>query len=288
MHWILITAIAIFSRAFYSISTKALSSNIKVHANTQAVILPFMAAILSLLLIPFLGFSLDGLAESWWVAILLAASQGLGNIIYFYGQNYIDSGTTQIALSSKLVWSAILSVVFLGSSFNNIQIVGMVLLMVGVLSVQHLGKKNKDIKKGMSLIGISAIVFSVFAVTGADLAGKINPVTYLLVTYLGASLFAFVIGYKDVKRNSDYLRVNSLNVIKYFGYAAVTSTAYFTLVYYAYREAPDPGVVAVLVNAQVVTTVIIASFILKERDHLMRKLAAGATVVIAAYMIAGL
>ena len=287
MHWLLITAIAIFSRAFYSISTRALSVNVKVHANTQAILLPLFAAGFSLLLIPLLGFNTDGLIEHWWVGAIVAGSQGLGNIIYFYGQTYIDSGITQVALSSKLVWTAIMSVAFLGSTFDTVQIVGMVLLLLGISVVQQLGKHNKDIKKGMILIALSAVVFSVFAVSGADYANKVNPVAYLLVTYLGASLFAYVIGFKDLKKNRKYLKKHQANVWKYFGFAAGTSTLYFTLVYYAYREAPDPGIVAVLVNAQVVTTVLVASVALRERDHIFRKLIAGIIVVVAAYLISG-
>lgn len=288
MSWIIITAIAILTRAFYSISTRALSLNVKVSSNTQSVILPFYAALLSLLLIPFLGLNFEGLRESWWVAALLALSQGMGNILYFYGQKYIDSGMTQIALSSKLVWTAIMSVAFLGSNFNAVQIVGMILLLAGILLVQNTKHHNSDTKKGVLLISASAVVFSVFAVTGADIASKINPVAYLLVTYLGASLFAALVGRRDLVKDKEYISNNKVKLFKYFGYAAGTSTLYFTLIYYAYREASDAGIVAVLVNAQVVTTVIVASIILKERQNLTRKIIAGLVVIVSAYLISGI
>ncbi len=288
MNWLAITAIAIFSRAFYSVSTKSLSTNVRTSAQTQAVLLPLIAAGFALMLIPFLGFNVTGLGDAWLVAVVLAASQGLGNIIYFYGQNYIDSGVTQIALSSKLVWTALLAIPFLGTTYSAVQIIGMVLLLVGVLLVQHIGKNNKDIRKGMLLIALSAVSFSVFAIAGADIADKINPVAYLLVTYLGASLFALIAGLKHLRKDMTYLlKTNTVKSLKHFSYAAGTSTLYFTLVYYAYREAPDPGIVAVLVNAQVITTVFVAIFILKEREHLPRKLLGGLTILFAAYLISG-
>lgn len=285
MNWVLITVVAIISRAFYSISTKALSSRVKLHEHTQSVILPFVGAVLALLLIPWFGFNLQGLGQYWWLALLVGFTQGLGNIVYFYGQKYIDSGTTQVALSSKLVWSALLAVIFLGSKFSFVQIAGMVLLMLGVILVQQLGKKNKDIRKGMLLIGVSAVIFAVFAIAGAKLSKGVNPVVYLLVTYLGACVFASIIGFKDVARDLPYIKQNLNTVAKYFTYAAATSTVYFTLVYFAYRKAPDAGVVAVLVNAQVVTTVLLATVLLKERDHLPRKLIAGLLVVLSSYLI---
>ena len=66
---------------------------------------------------------------------------------------------------------------------------------------------------------------------------------------------------------------------------AIPSLGNFLFAYYAYREAPEPAKVAMLLTAQVVLTVILSYFLLKERGHVYRKLAAAILVVISAVLI---
>lgn len=287
MHWLVITAIAIFSRAFYSVSTKALTNNVQVASRTQSIIFPAVAACLTLFLIPFVGFTLEGVQTAWLSMIFLALSQGIGNVIFFKGQDYIDSGTTQVVLSSKIVWTALLSIAFLGSEFSPVQYLGMLVMIVGIVLIQHVGRHNKDIRKGMLYIGLSAIVFAVYAVAAADLSKQIHVVVYMLTAYGGASLFALLVGWRSLLKDKRYLQKHSLRVARYFLFAAGASATYFAILFSAYVAAPDTGVVAVLINAQVVSTVLVASILLKERTHMIRKLLAALLVVISAYMVSG-
>ncbi len=287
MDWLVVTVIAIFSRAFYSVSVKSMSSNVKVSASMQAVLLTLLAALLTLLLVPFLGFSTEGISQNWKIILVLAVSQGVGNVIYFRGQEHLDAGTTQVALSSMLIWTALLSALFLGSSYSVRQYLGMVLLGICILFANSRTKGAAIAAKGIAYILVSAVVFSVFVVAGADLSSKINIVTYLLATYLGASIFSILGLHKTFRRDVGYLKANLTHSIKSTSLASITSLLYFMLIFYAFRLSPDPGVVAVLANAQVVTTVFVAAILLQERERIFRKSISALIVLLAAYLISG-
>src|SRR5579872_4302978 len=119
MNWVIFTLLAILFRALYSLATRVLTTHVKVSAITQSVILMGFASILSLIVSPFLGGIVFTHINSIWVpALLMVLSSVVGNIVYFKGQETLDSGTTQIAFSSIVIWGALLSLAFLGSHFS--------------------------------------------------------------------------------------------------------------------------------------------------------------------------
>jgi drug/metabolite transporter (DMT)-like permease len=68
-------------------------------------------------------------------------------------------------------------------------------------------------------------------------------------------------------------------------YAAVPSLGNFLFAYYAYRSAPTPAIVAILLTSQVVVTILLSYVFLQEREHLGRKFSAAVLVVVAATLI---
>ena len=66
---------------------------------------------------------------------------------------------------------------------------------------------------------------------------------------------------------------------------ALPSVGNFLFAYYAYKIAPEPTKVAILLTSQVVFTVILSYIFLKERDHVWRKVFAAVLVLISAALI---
>lgn len=129
MNWLLLTLLAITSRATYSIATKILSKDVKVSPITQSLLLTSFAGVLSLLISPVVGgISFKGLGQFLFPTALMISSQAFGNILFFKGIKNLDASTAQIAFSSILIWGAILSVIFLKSIFSPIQLTGIIFL----------------------------------------------------------------------------------------------------------------------------------------------------------------
>jgi len=132
---------------------------------------------------------------------------------------------------------------------------------------------------------LSAFFFSVFQLASADISKDVSPATYLLIAYIGAALVVFTLKAKVVMKD-----LKAGNMKTTFGIpllTAVPSLGNFLFAYYAYRDAPEPARVAMLLTSQVVFTVIISYFVLNEKGQVLRKLAAAGLVVLAAFLIKG-
>lgn len=282
MTWIIFTAISIIFRSIYSIMGKVLSNKLSVSAYTQALLLTTFAGVLSLIFSPLLGgISVDASQVSFIAIALVVLGQGLGNILYFAAMKHLTSGTAQISFSSILVFNTVLALLFTGLQLSVVNVIGVFVLMIAILLVVS-GKVEVN-KRGIALMIAAAFFFSIFQLASAKLSQQVSPATYLLIAYFGASAVVFLLKAKPIIRDIASHKNKTLIVIPLL--TALPSIGNFLFAYYAYREAPEPAKVAMLLTSQVVLTVILSYFLLKEKDHVMKKLSATVLVVISAVLI---
>ena len=214
----------------------------------------------------------------------MVASQTFGNVFFFIGIKKLDAGTTQIAFSSILIWGALLSVMFLGSKFSYIQLIGIIVMLVAILTIQF-KKENLDLNRGFLYIATSAGLFAVFQVASADLSKIFTTGTYLVIAYFGPTLILGAIYYKSIRNELKLLSSQLKNTAAKTLFASGTSLLYFIFSYVAYKQAPDRGIVVVLLTSQVVLSVIFGMVFLKEKQNIIRKLIAGVLAFIAGVLI---
>jgi len=283
MDWLLLTSFSIVSRSIYGVMTKVLSNKVKTSSYTQATLLPLGGALLAFVLAPFLGgLTTDFSRVSIIAALLVILGQGFGNIVYFEAIKNLTSGTAQIAFSSILLFNTVLSLAFLNLHLSFLNVFGLILLSLAILSVTT-GKVEFH-KKGIILMVFSAFLFSIFQLSSSEISKQVSAATYLLIAYIGATLVVFILKWKIVI--NDIRHAESLKLTLGIPLlTAVPSLGNFLFAYYAYRTAPEPAKVAMLLTSQVVLTVILSYFFLKEKNHLLRKIIAAALVVTAAILI---
>lgn len=283
MNWFLLTIIAIFFRALYGLMTKVLSNRLKVSAYTHSVLLTLIAALITLLISPIVGgLSLNLYEVKWWILILMVVSAGVGNVTYFIAIKNLTNGTAQIAFSSILLFNTILAVLLLDLNLSVINFIGIVVLMLAIISV--VSGKIEFHKQGIILMVLSAFCFSLFQLSSSQLASQLNAVTYLFLSNLGAGSAVLLYKWQDIY--TDLHRVsNEKNSYLIPLFTALPSLGYALFSYYAYRSAPVPAKVAMLLPAQVVVTVILSYYWLNEKSHIMRKTLAAIGVIISSVFI---
>lgn len=282
MSWLFLTFISVVFRSLYGVMTKVLSNKLKVSAYTQATLLPLAGAVIALLISPLLGgIQTDFSDVSLAAAMLVMLGQGLGNITYFAAIKNLTNGTAQIAFSSILLFNTFLSLIFLDLNLSLINIFGLILLLLAILSV--VSGKIELHKKGVSLMILAAFLFSVFQLASSELSKQVGAATYLLIAYFGAALVVFALKWKVVV--SDLKKADKKSSISIPLLTAIPSLGNFLFAYYAYRTAPEPAKVAMLLTSQVVLTVFLSYFILHEKGHIFRKISAAALVVVSAILI---
>ncbi|MEK7499803.1 MAG: EamA family transporter, partial [Patescibacteria group bacterium] len=164
------------------------------------------------------------------------------------------------------------------------QLIGIVVLFLAILLVQY-KKGVKRIEPAVLYILASALLFAVFQVSSAELAKTMPAGTYLLLSFGGATLIVWLAYIKRVREDIKTLIKQKTTVAKATLFASACSTGYFVFSYFACRNAPDRGVVVVLLTAQVILSVLLGVLLLKETDRLPRKITAGVMAVIAGILI---
>ena len=285
MNWLILTLLAVLSRAIYGIASKVFSTHVPVSAVTQSVILTGVGSLLAFAFSPLTGgISFQNFHHVWIIALIMVISQIFGNLAYFKGIEKLEASITQIAFSSIVIWGAFLSSFLLGSHFALLQILGIILLVGAIFLIQY--KKGKvRVSIHIAYIFIAAACFAVFQVTSAQLAQVMSAGTYLLLAYLGSAVLLSLLYWKKVAKEVQLLFKNVKNVLAASLFASGTSLFYFLFSYFAYRVAPDRGVVVLLLTTQVIVSVILGILFLKERDRIKQKIVAGILTVIASVMI---
>ena len=283
MDWLLLTMISVLFRSFYGVMTKVLSSKVKVSIYTQAIVLPLAAAIIALFLSPLLGGLHFDLARiNIAVVLLVVLGQGLGNIAYFAAIKNLTNGTAQIAFSSILIFNTILALLFLSLHLSFINIVGLFLLILAILIV--VTGRVEFHRQGVGLMVLSAFLFAVFQLASSELSKQVSAATYLITAYLGAAVVVFIVKSKtvidDLSKAKDFKSTFGIPLM-----TAIPSLGNFLFAYFAYRSAPEPAKVAMLLTSQVVLTVMLSYILLNEKGHVGKKLIAAILVVIAAILI---
>ena len=285
MNWFLLTVLAITARGVYSIATKLLSNKVEVSPVTQAVLLTTSAGALAIPVSFLVGdMSFSGIGQYWLSVIVMIVAQAFGNILFFAGVKRLDAGMTQIAFSSILIWGAILSIIFLDSSFTAVQSMGIILMLTAILTAQYKkGKKNLD--PGVLYIIGGAALFAVFQVASADLAETISTGAYLMLAYFGPSLLLGLIYSKTLMKDWVLLKKQLKKTTRSTLFASSTNVLYFLFSYLAFQVAPDRGVVVVLLTAQVILSVVLGIIFLKEKDNVPRKVIAAVLAFAAGALI---
>lgn len=285
MNWLFLTLLAITFRAIYSLGTKLLSRDVHVSTQTQSLLLTTASGVLACVVSPFIGgINFSTVNQHLLPIFLIIFASAFGNVIYFYGQKLLDAGTTQIAFSSILIWGALLSMIFLKSTFSLLQIIGILFMLVAILLVQN-NKSGMRMNSSVLYIVGSALLFAVFQVTSASVSSVLSTGTYLVISYFGTALVIFLMYSKKIIEDTKKLTLQIKNTFFKTLFASGTSLLYFIFSFLAYRYAPDRGIVVILLTAQVVLSVLFGIFFLKEKENKTRKLLAGALAFLAGVLI---
>lgn len=283
MNWLTLTFLSIISRSFYGLMTKVLSNKVKVSIYTQACLLSLAGAVITFIFSPLIGgFSFITSDVNIVTLILVVLGQGLGNIVYFASIQHLTNATAQIAFSSILLFNTILALLFLNLHLNVFNILGIVTLLTAILSV--INGKVAYHKKGIFLMLLAAFLFAIFQLASSELSKQVSASAYLLIAYLGSSIVVFSLNakviLKDISSSTDYSTLFGVPFL-----TAVPSIGNFLFAYYAYRIAPHPAKVAMLLSSQIVLTVILSYYFLNEKANIRRNIIAGLLVILSAILI---
>lgn len=274
MDWLLLTLLSVFVVSIANILQKVLMKDEKSDPYSYALVFQFLIAILSLPIAMVQGFQIPIINSNLVFLVIAAALWGGTAVFLFKALQVMEASEVTILSSIRVVITIIASILFLQESFNVLNVLGTILILVSILLVTNL---NKGIKfnKGifytlvMALFSGLAIVADGFNTKNYDAASYSTIVNFLTATIL------LIIYPKVLKQWNNYTKPNFLKMMLPL---AVFSTIQGLAYLMALAVGGNTSQVGTIRQASIIVTVILAVIFLKERDYLGRKLIAAILV----------
>lgn len=211
----------------------------------------------------------------------------LNQLLFFGGLQYTTAVDTATIHTSNPLIVLGLSIVFLKSKFNRIQLLGIILGFIGALVLVLYQKGfqiNTNYLKGNLMIFGNTFAYAIFLIMLKPILQKYNALTVMFWVYLFASIMLLPMGI-GLYSETNWVEIIQNNAVSLFYIIVmITFLAYF-LSTFSLRKL-SPMVVSFYIYLQPVLAMIIAIILGEQLPNLV-KLSATLLIFIGVYLING-
>lgn len=193
---------------------------------------------------------------------------GLGGLFWYKSLKLIDASEFIVLFTSRAFWAVLASVILLGENFQLEQIIGALLIFLGIYLAAWNAKKF-SFKKGEIYALAGAFSMGLGFVNDGFILRGLNPVIYAPISFFVASLVAWLLNPKSTAEILNTFRSKLLMKLILLGFlGAATQLTYLSAV----SLSGNVGQIAVINQLSTILIVIAGIIFLKERDNLIKKI----------------
>jgi drug/metabolite transporter (DMT)-like permease len=281
MSWQLLTIISVLSLSISVILQRVLIHRDKTDPFAYAVVFQGIVGILLMAVAITLGFKLPGIEAVIVPAIISVLFFGVGHIVYAKTLQKVEASAFSVLFATQAVWIMALGIVLLGETLTVVQVLGSVLIFLGVgILAKNLSSVFKD--KGVLLGLLTGLMFGI-AITAWSYVGRhTDTMSWAAISFVGTSLVAFLVWPKSIKKMRPLLRPKVLVTLVLLAvFYGVGSLAML----YAYKEGSF-AIISPLRQTSIIVTVLLALiFLPQERNRIRRKILAALICAIGVVLI---
>lgn len=272
--WIILTLIALVSFSFARILQKSLLTR-ESDSIAYALYFQFLVAIIIFPVAIFNGFKIPPLQHIWFNLILMILLYGFANIFSYLSLKFTPVSEFIILLSTIPIWTVLTSIPILHESVSPFKIIGIILALIGVISVFYsINKIHLNIGHFFSFI--TAILFGVAYTNDAILLHYFSATTYSVIYFLLPALFVAIVYPNKIGRLGYYLKKH--NILKFFATALLFAIAAVSI-NTSYKLGGEISQISTIVQLNSILTVFLGIFLLNEKENLLRKIIGGIIVI---------
>ncbi|MEP7103673.1 MAG: DMT family transporter [Candidatus Dojkabacteria bacterium] len=282
MSWQLLTFISIVSLSFSRLLQKILLSEDKSDPIAYSIIFQFIVGIIVFIFALLRGFNLSGYEPYIGNFIIMGFLYAAFGYCLFFAFKLSDASSVALYFSTNVIWTSIASVVILGENLTVNELVGIVIIFAALI-ILNFNKKLQKPSKGEIYALLAAIFLGIAFANDAYIIGSNRDVpSYLTISFLLPTLITALVFPKNALNIKSFLNRNVLPKIILLGALySIAAVAIFS----AYQYGGDASIISPLNQTSIILTVIMAIFILKEKQNLNKKIIASILAVIGAIII---
>ncbi len=172
MSWILLTIISAITGSLAILLQKVLLKDERSNPFAFGFIFQLLVAFLFFIYVAVTKtFEFPDLSSVWVNIVLMTLFYSLGNLFTFKAFKLADASEVSIILTSGLIWSVASAVIFLKETLSVYNMIGILLIFLGVVSVDYTRSKLK-INKGHIFAFLGAMLFGLAFTNDAYIIGK--------------------------------------------------------------------------------------------------------------------
>lgn len=270
MSWQFFTAISILGLSSSVVLQRLLMHKDKVDPFAYAITFQAIVGILLTIFAIFYGFHLPGIENLLLPAILSVVCFGIGHIVYAKTLQQVEASVFSVLFATQAVWIMLLGILLFHESLTALQIVGSVLIFVGVcFTVKNIRSLSFD--KGTILGLLTGLIFGV-AITAWSYVGRhTDGLSWAAISFFAASLVACLVRPKTLKTIKPLLTKKILKRLILLG--ILYGTGSLTMLF-AYKLGTFTVISPLRQTSIIVTTLLALLFLSQERINVGRKLLA--------------
>jgi drug/metabolite transporter (DMT)-like permease len=283
MTWQIAIALSVFLSSLAAIIQRRILKGDGTDALSFAVLFQFLCGVV----VGIMGFILstpkvpENIAYLIPNLIVMVILYSLGNVFIFKSLKETEASKFVIIFASRAILTILASALFLHEFLIPTQWLGVVFIFVSIILVNL--SRNKFVPgRGELYAFLAALCFGLESTNDRIILKSFELYTYVSLAFIIPSLSLLLVKPKIVQAISQIkLPVITKKIIPVSIVYSLGAVTYFI----ALKGAPSTSQVAVINLTTIIITVVLSILILKEKDHLFKKLIAACLSFLGAYLI---
>lgn len=281
MSWFALSILYVFLGSSANILRKILLRDDKSDALGSSIIFQLMGGIIIGIVAFLHGFTFPSVQLYPWNFLLTAVLWGFATLTLFKAYQYIEASEVTIITTLEAIVVIIIAHFSLHETFTLLNAIGTLLIIFAVFYITKISTKVK-FSRGV----LYALATSIFAGAGVVndtfLLRHNDPLSYLAIGFILPGAFLFILRPTVLKKMKPLFQPSLLRKNIAFTTVYSLSAIAFSFALVSGGEASQVGTIA---QSNVVLTVLLATFILNERDHLHKKFICAVLVTIGVLLV---
>ena len=270
MSWIIFAIISAVTGSITQLLQKVLLKNEQSNPFAFGFIFQLLVAFLFLIYVTVTNtFEFPDLSSVLVNIVLMTIFYSLGSLFIFKAYKLADVSEVSVILTSSVVWSVVSAVIFLKEKLSINNILGILLIIIGIISINYTRSKWK-INKGHIFALLGAMLFGLAFTNDAYIISKYSSIaSYMLLAFSLPGIGIILLNPKSIKKVKYYFSLKTIGKLLLAGiFYSLSAITIFT----AYKNGGQASIIVPIQKTSAILTVIFGYTYLNERKKLGNKI----------------
>lgn len=280
--WLVFSFASVIASTFSNVWQKK-ASDTGVHFAAISFFFQVVCGLLVLAVALIRGFSFPPILEMPWQFLIMSIGYAGGTVFLFLALQTITASQATIYKAFATLCTVLLAVIFLSESLSLLNVAGMALILAAIILATYT-HGTFSFSKGTGYALISSALYACAIVTdGLILHAFPDVLSYIVFAFIFPGVLIALAFPKQMSELPKLFTPKTLPTMLVLATAYAISAVTF---YLAFMSGGLLSQIATISRSNIILTVIVAAFVLGERDSLWRTVAAACMTILGVALIA--